>query len=206
MGSGLLIRKAIKKYGLSNFKKEYIKIFDSLNDMFDMEAELVNEHFIKQKTNYNIAVGGSGGCAYNMKGKVSVKDKKGNTSCVSITDPRYLSGELVPVSKDMIITKDKKGKVHRVYRNDPRYISGELICIFKLSNTTTQGFLGKTHSESTKIKMSKSKKGKYTGKSSSQFGTCWIYHPIENINKKINKKDLNEWTSDGWIKGRKMKI
>lgn len=61
MGSGKNIKRAIDKYGVQNFKKEYIKIFDNQEDMFKMESELVNELFLSSRENYNIMKGGHGG-------------------------------------------------------------------------------------------------------------------------------------------------
>ena len=49
--------------------------------------------------------------------------------------------------------------------------------------------------------MSLAKKGKYTGKLSSGYGTMWITNGKEN--KKIKRKEV---IPDGWYKGRKMKI
>ena len=59
----------------------------------------------------------------------------------------------------------------------------------------------KTHSEETKKKMSESSKGNGKGKTNSQYGTCWITRDGEN--KKIKKEDLDNYISDGWLKGRK---
>lgn len=64
MGSGVNIRRAIKKYGSDNFKKEYIAIFDNSDEMFKMESLLVNEEFIKDKKTYNIVKGGVGSFNY----------------------------------------------------------------------------------------------------------------------------------------------
>jgi predicted nucleic acid-binding Zn ribbon protein len=66
MGSGELIRKAIKKYGVKNFQKEYIQIFDNEKEMFDLEKTLVNEEFVKSSNSYNMSLGGFGGIGGNL--------------------------------------------------------------------------------------------------------------------------------------------
>jgi hypothetical protein len=67
MGSGVNIKKAIKKYGRENFKKEYLAIFDNENDMFKMETQIVNEYFVNKDDNYNILIGGLGSFDYVNK-------------------------------------------------------------------------------------------------------------------------------------------
>jgi hypothetical protein len=61
MGSGKVIQHAIKKYGIDNFSKEILQIFNSKDEMFEREREIVNEIFLEQGNVYNLALGGSGG-------------------------------------------------------------------------------------------------------------------------------------------------
>ena len=125
MGSGVCIRRAIKKYGKKNFKKEILKEFDNAEEMYAEEAILVNAEFVSIKNTYNIKLGGCGGFDH-LNGTVSVKDSHGITFRVSKSDPRYISGELKSWACGMVVVSDKNGNNSYVSTSDPRYMSGEL--------------------------------------------------------------------------------
>lgn len=60
LGSGTLIKNAIKKYGRNNFVKEIVGLFDSREDMFEFEELLIT--VVKDNKHcYNISNGGMGG-------------------------------------------------------------------------------------------------------------------------------------------------
>jgi hypothetical protein len=62
MGSGgPHLQNAYKKYGKSNFKKEYLFIFETKKEMYDKEIEIVNQEFIDRADTYNQKLGGVGG-------------------------------------------------------------------------------------------------------------------------------------------------
>ncbi len=61
LGSGLLIRRALKKYGKESFKKEILFVFDSRKEAFAKEKELVTEEILLSGLCYNIHSGGDGG-------------------------------------------------------------------------------------------------------------------------------------------------
>jgi group I intron endonuclease len=64
MGSGKVLNRAIKKYGIENFKKDILEYFDTAEEMFAREKEIVNEEFLARDDVYNIRRGGFGGFDY----------------------------------------------------------------------------------------------------------------------------------------------
>ena len=109
------IGSAIRKYGLENFTIELQHSFDSKEESYLKESEIVDDLFILREDTYNKKLGGEGGFDYindnglayvftkednekasqTNRGKVNVKDEEGNNFKVSLTDERYLSGELI---------------------------------------------------------------------------------------------------------------
>ncbi len=67
IGSGLLLQRAIEKYGIQNFKKEILKIVDT-EEQLNVQEKYYIDLFdaINDKNFYNIADGGQGG--YVTKG------------------------------------------------------------------------------------------------------------------------------------------
>lgn len=54
-------QRAVKKYGPINFKREVLHIFDTSQEAFDKEAELVTQEFVDNPNTYNMVLGGKGG-------------------------------------------------------------------------------------------------------------------------------------------------
>lgn len=61
IGSGKRLLRAIEKYGIENFSKEILHIFETPNEMYAKEKELVNEEFVSRYDTYNMKIGGYGG-------------------------------------------------------------------------------------------------------------------------------------------------
>ena len=61
---------AVKKYGVANFIRTTIKIFDCEEDAYKLEAEIVNENFVKREDTYNLALGGRETSMANGKKKI----------------------------------------------------------------------------------------------------------------------------------------
>jgi len=70
-GSGLLLNKAIKKYGLENFKKEILEYCYSKEELNHKEKFWISE-LSATTLGYNISIGGTGGDLFNC---LSEQDK-----------------------------------------------------------------------------------------------------------------------------------
>lgn len=58
MGSGTALREAILEYGIGNFTKTILHIFDNKQEALNKERELVNNEYILREDTYNKVVGG----------------------------------------------------------------------------------------------------------------------------------------------------
>ena len=61
MGSGKVIKSAIKKHGIDNFTKIILETFDNRESMFAREKEVVTDEFLSRDDVYNLRLGGDGG-------------------------------------------------------------------------------------------------------------------------------------------------
>ena len=181
MGSGKYLKHAIEKQGIENFTKEILYVYDTPEQMYAKETELVNADFVAESNTYNLKIGGFGGFDHINNNKLLRVSK--NKKARKIAN---LNGAL---------EKAKKSKLELM--KDPLYVKKIGQKISKANKGKIGTFLGKTHTEETKQKMSKAKKGKTVGKKNSQHGTMWITNGIEN--KKIKKIDI---MPEGWYNGR----
>jgi len=181
MGSGKNIQAAIKKYGLDHFRKDILEYFDSLDDMFLREAEIVNKDFLLREDVYNIVEGGSGRFPEDatwkaLASKTPEKLKEISSLGNIAKKHKYPSGQ-APATLEY----------SRSSRNLERLRESS-----KLASTPEA--VAKKKETFKRIKHSQ-------GEKNSQFGTMWITNGVEN--KKIRREDP---IPDGWRKGRKLGI
>ena len=179
MGSGKLIKAAIRKHGIENFEKEILEIFNTEEEMNEAEVRLV----VLGKGSYNICPGGQGGWGYV------------NSNGLNIT----------PMTEERLKKHSKTARKIRkqqllVEKNIIKFKEITALALLRIKELYPNGtFYGKKHSEETKKKMSIPASSKI-GVKNSQFGTCWITNGIEN--KKIKKDLLESFVKLGYYKGR----
>lgn len=69
LGSGLRLNLAYKKYGIENFKKEVLKMFETRKEASEYEKVIVDENKVNSNECYNLTTGGDKGFCNAFKGK-----------------------------------------------------------------------------------------------------------------------------------------
>ena len=185
MGSGKVIKSAIKKHGIENFRKDILEFFDTYDTALDKESEIVTDEFLLREDVYNLRRGGTGGFDYI--------NKLPQTTAVRIANgkkfPKSLRIEMAKSHSSRTMSDThKSGKLSYTYFGDP----------------SRQHFseLSNTEEALAKKKETWKRTGRGRGEKNSQFGKCWITKDLEN--KKIYKEQLDFYLEAGWIKGRHM--
>jgi len=165
IGSGHFLNRAIKRYGLQNFKREILFVLKTEQEMNAKEAELVSEEFCDRRDTYNICPGGQGGWGY-----------------VNREHPNNKKNHRKTGNYGFKLVKPKLA--------DPLKISHS---IKKYYEENGSHWLGRNHSDLTKNKISEANKVSQLGERNSQFGSIWITNGTEN--RKIKRVDIipNGW-------------
>ena len=173
LGSGKRLWNSINYYGKENFTKEIIEFCESRVELKKREKEIVNEELLNEKLCMNLQVGGGGGFVnedHMLKCSIAGNQKQ-----------KWL------MENDENFKKRRKeiGLENKKHR-------------FKFPKGT-KIWLGRKHSDESKIKIGEKNSINQLGDKNSQYGTCWITNGNEN--KKIKKGEI---IPNGWNLGRKV--
>jgi hypothetical protein len=181
MGSGLRLRRSIRKYGVENHTKEILEFFENRVLLIEAEKKAITPEMLTDKNCINLMSGGEGGF-------ISEEQQKHRSSCAGKAFVEKLNNDFEFRTK----YKESHSKgLKNAYANGVR----EKKYFYDWNN--------KQHTEETKNKISEIKKAQTKGENNSQFGTCWITK--DGVNKKIKKEGLEIYLLEGWVKGRKIK-
>ena len=191
-GSGLLIKKALKKYGAENFTKEILFSFDNKEDMLAKEKELVNEEFLLRDDTYNIIEGGTPLTTLN---KVTVIDTESSTGYSLISKEEFNSGNYKAINSGTITVEDPNNLGQFIKVSSDEYAKGNY-------KRNTSNMVVVIDGDSTKmITSDEYAKGGYKTPTS---GKIYVYK--DKIDKPIFKHELEQYISEGWTRGRKPRI
>lgn len=190
-GSGKILKKAIKKYGIEVFVKEILFDFDNEWEMNAKEKELVTIEVCMQESTYNLCPGGNGGFGYINHN----------------TELRLQKNRIARERANANGAQEKAQAALAILRKNPAWDSKrqekrKTTLINKYGKEGVSSFLGRSHTQTAKDKISANLKGKGAGENNSQFGTCWISHS-DHKTRKIEKHELVSYLNQGWVRGRK---
>lgn len=178
MGSGTLIRRAIKKHGIENFLKEILLVFDNEEEMNEAEKQMV----VLCEDSYNLCPGGKGGWGYLNDGseKQIARCRNGRKASNEVIFRKYGVDNPTKIISVRKVLSEKAKK---------RWESGDL--------NPPPSWKGKKHKTESKRLIGEKNSISQTGSNNSQYGTRWITDG--HINKKLKKE---EPIPIGWVAGR----
>lgn len=191
MGSGKVIRRAIEKHGIDNFKKDILETFENAEAMYAREKEIVTDEFLLREDVYNLRRGGNGGWDY-INGLLESKEYKikGGKSADSNLRTSNIKNKF---GVDYFINWSINGNL-----TNKKNSTG-----FYDKKVREKGCLAASSEEANSKRIETFKQINHQqGSKNSQYGTCWIWHELIG-NKKINKESLPLYIDQGWSKGRK---
>jgi hypothetical protein len=180
IGSGKVLKRAIEKYGVEHFTKEILYECESKEEMFQKEADIVDEEFVSRMDTYNIKCGGFGGWDHIDSSGKNNPFYDVHYHRYGVDNPFYGKHH----TKEAKISISKKAKECFKRQGHP--------------------WDGRKHTEESKKKIGKANSVHQSGEGNSHYGKCWIYSLKEKKSISIKKEELEKYIQNGWLKGRKM--
>jgi hypothetical protein len=130
LGSGKLLNQAIEKYGRDNFVREIVEYYDTVEQAYLAEAEMVD---VNDPLSYNLKNGGHGGWDHIKGDNWSVEARKSRSEKMKEHHQNGVFEKLT--TKGYKHTPEAREKISIAAKN---------------RKTHASGFKGKTHSEEMK--------------------------------------------------------
>lgn len=197
MGSGLVLKRAFKKHGIENFKKEILEFHDSYEELLKREKEIVNLKLLNDKKCYNSKEGGFGNCRMSddLKQKISIvsKEKWKNPEFRKMMDERCFTEER---------NKKISDKIKKWIEENPEKHQEKMLKINKNPDKIKKmadSHRGMKRSEDAKRNISKAAKKNHEKNPYLCGRGCIYIHNVET--KEIIRHDKTQPIPDGWLKG-----
>jgi len=231
LGSGIHLKRAIKKYGKDNFVKEVIEYCDTIDKLNEREIYWI-EYFNASKSNeyYNIASGGDGGNTilgydeeqlneYKKKLSISLKGKKHTTETKKVISEKRMGIVYTEETKQKISESVKKLWQNEEYKNNfiqKMKLIKRKPCTDETKKKISIATKGKNngkipwnrgkkniYSEKTLILMGKGK-SKFKGEKNPSYGKKWMNKDGKNIY--IQKELIDDYIKIGYKLGMIKKL
>lgn len=213
LGSGTLLKLAIKKYGKINFKKTIISIVETLEELNELEQKIITDKVINDVLSYNLALGGWGGnlgeivnnkiriiCASpeyrekmsNIINSPEVKDRIVKSVKRTMADLGWKEkfSKKQKEVQNTIENKLRNSENQKVAQNKKEVIDKKRATMNELYNDTAFKEKHKTACQSESFK--EKQRNKVLGKK-------WVNNGHEQ--KYIHDTQINDYLNNGWVIG-----
>jgi hypothetical protein len=204
MGSGKILGRAKKKYGLENFTKEILYVFETEQEMNQKETELVTEEFCHSEDTFNLCPGGQGGWGFININSLSVRNitksnaKELSAKANSKKSHKWNSDDSFRESYSKNLSAANKGK------NNPNYgkhyiNNGTDNILVDKNEPIPEGWrLGRIYLNEWRNSLSE----KTSGKNNSQYGKKFKFVNDGKINKKVPIECVDDFINLGYTIGK----
>lgn len=188
LGSGILLKKAIAKYGRENFIRENLDEFETKEEAFLAESRIVTEKYVNDPHTYNVAIGGCGGDL--RSGQTHTEEAKNKMRKAALErgkDPAFRK-MLSKIHKGKTISEKHKKAISKRWKGQKRNFTKEHI---KNLSGKNNGMFQKSHSDEARVKISAANKS-----------LKWTFNPLTGEQK---RRKASEKLPGGWKYGRRKK-
>jgi hypothetical protein len=211
-GSGTNIARAIEKYGRSSFKKDVLYIFETPEEMFAKEKEMVTPDFLKRSDVYNIVEGGYGGFNKGTTGLKHLHRLETNERCA--VHPNAVDKMLQEGWKLGFLKAWNEGKMYVHKDNKKKVIDYLELAVYEkegwhkgLPKSPTQGKVWIYNTEldeyslceTSELSMKLSNGWIKQKWAPVKKGSTWVNNGINNL--RILKNETDTYITNGWKKG-----
>lgn len=215
LGSGTLLKLALKKYGKENFKKEIITICLSNEELSRVEREIITEDIINDNNSYNLALGGWGGNLGDIVNKklkmVCESDEYRKKMSEIINSPEVKERIISSIKKTMsdIGWKEKFSKTQKYVQNQEenkiRNSKNQKLAqnkpdVIKKKKEFMREFYDNPN---TKIKhtIACQTEGFRRKQREKLLGTKLMCNKLDNIQRYVKGCDVETYVNNGWVIG-----
>lgn len=178
LGSGVNIKKAIKKYGKENFSREILAFAKNQKELDLLEIELIEKYnAVNDPDFYNLAEGGLGRHGFNW-------DEEHKQQMSQILKELYATGKKIPVAQKW--TPKRKQEVSDRLKHE--FATGKRISPAKGKFGEEASFYGKHHSAKTKEILSRQKKEQWAN---GDYDNIYTPERAKKISETRKKKFAN---------------
>ncbi len=180
-GSGMALDLAINKYGIDNFKTTIVWFGETQDEMYDLEALVVDKDFIKRKDVYNLVVGERRGNPYVPRTKIVSEEtrRKRSLSLMGKTRTEKQKIKFKNINLGRVHSEKSRRNMSIAKRKLCKHLTEEQKEHLRIIN------IGRKHSEETILKISLAKKGKSNHRKGKKHS--------EETKEKIRLTNIKTW-------------